>query len=212
MSLLSRLVAIGKELVASGAVAGTWGNLSAWDDERGGFWITPSGMDYRSLSEQDLILIGPSGEVMEGYRRPSTELLLHQHIYLNRQDIKGIVHTHSAFATSHAVARIAIPPIVEDLIQIIGGAVEIAPYAMSGTSELAQGVVEALADKNAVLMANHGLVGVGPTLEEAWKVCQVVEKAAQIHVLSRQLGNTFILSEEEVKQVRQGFVSNYGQK
>lgn len=212
MSIRPRLLHIGKEMVESGAVAGTWGNVSAWDEEENGFWITPSGMDYRSLQEEDLVLLNGQGEVCRGLRRPSSESLLHVEIYRKRPGVKSVVHTHPIYASAHAAARVAIPPLVEDLVMIVGGAVDVARYAPPGSRELALEAAAALGSKNAVLLANHGLVGVGVSLEEAWKVCQVSEKGAQIHVHSRQLGQPVFLAEEEVQQMRRSYLEDYGQR
>ncbi len=212
MKLRKALLTVGKNLITSGLVVGTWGNISAWDSQHEGFWITPSGMNYLTLTEKDLVLVNRQGKVIEGFRKPSSESLMHLAIYNKRSDVLGIVHTHSVYATAHAVARVAIPSIVEDLAQIVGGDVEVATYHLTGTQELADVASVALTDKNAVLLANHGVVGVGRDLEEALKACQVVEKAAQIHALSRLLGTPMPLSSEDVDLMRHGYLETYGQR
>ncbi|HWQ89412.1 MAG TPA: class II aldolase/adducin family protein [Desulfitobacteriaceae bacterium] len=211
MRLKREIINIGQNLAASGLVVGTLGNISAWDAGRSGFWITPSGIDYSSLKTKDLVLINSQGQIMKGFRKPSTEFLMHLHTYSRRPDIAAIIHTHSVYASAHAVARLAIPGIVEDMVQIIGGAVEVAPYHLTGTQELAEAVALALAAKNAVLLANHGVVGVGQGLAEALKVCQITEKTAQIHAFSRMLGTPVSLSSEDMEQMRKGYLENYGQ-
>ncbi len=212
MNLQLELLQTGREILASGLVAGTWGNLSVWEPERQAFWITPSGMDYRNLQEDDLVLLDLQGKVVQGQRRHSSESWLHRQIYAHRPDVKGIIHTHSAYATAHAVACISIPPIVEDLVQIAGGAVECAVYAEPGSQALAKAALKALGNRSAVLLANHGLVGVGPVLAEALKVCQVVEKAAQIHVAARLLGQPVVLGENDVVRMRDSYLHSYGQR
>jgi len=210
--LQEQILAIGRELVQSGLVAGTWGNLSAWDEEKGGFWITPSGMDYLTLTAADLVLLNLDGAVLEGCRKPSSEHMLHRAIYSGRPDVKAIVHTHSIYATAHAVCRTALPGIVEDLVQSVGGSVEVASYASPGSAALAQAALAALGERSAVLLANHGLVGVGPSLPEALKVCQVVEKSAHIYAVARQLGQPVVLSSEEIRAMRQVYLEHYGQR
>ncbi len=209
--LKTKLLEVGRKIIQSGLVAGTWGNISAWDSSRKGYWITPSGMDYLSLSEEDLVLLSLDTKVLEGERKPSSEFLLHAAIYQSRPDIQAIVHTHSAYATAHSVSRVVLPGLVEDLVMIVGGEVEVAEYYLAGTAKLAQAAVDALQDKNAVFLANHGLVGVGHSLDEALKVCQVVEKSAQIHVMSRLLGTPVILSEDDINYMRNAYLNNYGQ-
>lgn len=210
--LKQTIIDVGHQIVQSGLVAGTWGNISAWDSTRKGFWITPSGMDYLSLKEEDLVLLDEENQVIEGKRKPSSEFLLHSEIYRNRPDIQGIVHTHSVFATAHAVSRVPLPGLVEDLVMIVGGEVEVAEYHLPGSKELAQASVKALNEKNAVFLANHGLVGVGRSLEEALKVCQVVEKSAHIHAISRLLGTPVELSQKDINWMHETYLHSYGQK
>lgn len=210
--LKPRIIQMGREIINSGLVAGTWGNISAWDEDRHGFWITPSGMDYLSLKEEDLVLMSLQGQVLEGFRKPSSESLLHRAVYQRRRDVKGVVHTHSIYATAHAVSGTIIPAIVEDLAQIVGGAVEVAPYALPGTEELAAGAVNSLGNKNAVLLANHGLVGVGRDLPEALKVCQITEKSAQVHIMSCVLSKPVVLTDHDVQVMRKGYLEHYGQR
>lgn len=210
--LKTKVIEIGRQIIQTGLVAGTWGNISAWDDSKQGFWITPSGMDYLSLKEEDLVLMNLQGDILDGQRKPSSESQLHCAIYKKRKDVKGIVHTHSVFVTAHAVARMPLPGLVEDLVMIVGGAVEVASYQLPGTEELAEASVQALDNKNAVILANHGLVGVGRSIDEALKVCQVVEKSAQIHIMSRVLGSPVLLSDEDIFKMRSNYLTQYGQK
>lgn len=107
-------------------------------------------------------------------------------IYSAHPDIQAIIHTHSIYATACAVAYQAIQPIVEDLVQLVGGGVAVAEYAICGSDQLAKNAVEALGENNAVLLANHGVVGCGINLHEARIVCEVVEKSAQIFICANQ--------------------------
>ncbi|MDR3288395.1 MAG: class II aldolase/adducin family protein [Peptococcaceae bacterium] len=210
--LRESILAVGREIVHSGLVVGTWGNVSAWDPEKQGYWITPSGMDYATLAEEDLVLLDLDHQVLDGRRKPSTEHLLHQEIYRQRGDVKGIVHIHSAYATAHAVARTPLPGIIGDLIQSAGAPILVAAYENPGSIELALAAAAALGERNAVLLANHGLVGVGATAEGALQVCQVVERSAQIHILSQSLGGPILLDEEQIQTIRQGYREHYGQR
>lgn len=205
-----RVVATSKKMVDSGFVVGTWGNVSTRIAEK--FVITPSGMKYDKLSPEDMVIVDMNGNVVEGKWNPSIETPLHAAIYKARKDVNGIVHTHSIFASAVAVARCKIPPIIEDLVQIVGGEVNVATYALPGTKELAENAVKVLSDKKAVLLANHGVVGVGRDLEEAFMVCEIVEKSAQIFIYSKMLGNPVILNVEDIKHLRKSFLTKYGQK
>jgi L-fuculose-phosphate aldolase len=136
---------------------------------------------------------------------------MHLEIYRARPDVGGVVHTHSVYAAAHAAVHASVPPIIEELAQVVGGPVECAEYARAGTLALAVSVVQALGDRNAALLANHGLVGVGPTLPKALRACLVVEHAARIHAAARALGAPALLLPGEVEELHRDFLRTYGQ-
>lgn len=214
VSLMSKekneLVKIGKEVYEKGLVAGTWGNISRrLEDNPNRFAITPSGVDYREMLEKEMVVLNLDGEKIEGERKPSTESPLHTKIYSNREDIGGILHTHSIFATSVACTKRDIPPIVEDMAQLVGGSIETAEYELPGTEELAKSAVEALDDKNAVLLANHGAVALGRDLNEALKTAEIVEKSAKIYLFAKLVGEPKELEEDDVKLMREFYLEKY---
>lgn len=206
-----RVAQSGVRMARAGLVVGTWGNVSCRVSREDLVVITPSGMAYDSLQPRDIVVVNLDGEIIEGERKPSTELELHLAIYRARTDIQAVMHTHSVFASAMAVARQPIPPLVEDIAQIVGGEVPVAEYAPAGSRQLARNVVAALGRGNAVLLCNHGMVGVGGSLDEAFNVCQIVEKAAQIYLWARVAGTPVILSEKEVAHLRHDYLAFYGQ-
>jgi len=207
------VLAASKQMARCGLVAGVWGNVSARVPGTDLAVVTPSGVDYECMDTGMLgVLDITSGRRVEGYLRPSSEARLHLAIYRAREDVLGIMHTHSTWASAHAAAHQDIPPIVEDLAQAVGGVVTCAPYAMAGTEELATSAVRALGRKGAALLANHGVVGVGPTVAEALRVCQIVEKGAQIHALARLLGPASPLPAEDVEKLRRAYLALYCQR
>ena len=207
-----RVARPGVRMARAGLVVGTWGNISCRIKHEELAVITPSGMPYDSLQPSDIVVVDLNGKVVEGERRPSTELELHTAIYLARPDVCAVMHTHSVFASAMAVARLPVPPIVEDLAQVVGGEVPVAEYGPAGTRELAEKVVAALGNGNAVLLANHGMVGVGGDLDEAFNICQIVEKAAQIYLWASLAGNPAVLSASDVRKLRSEYLTSYGQK
>lgn len=207
----TEIVRAGKRIYERGLVAGTWGNISRrLEDDETKFAITPSGMDYEDTQEEDIVVLNLDGEKVKGEREPSTEFHLHQHIYSSREDTNAIVHTHSTFASAVSCTRESIPPLVEDMVQIVGGRIETADYKLPGTEELAESAVEALGDKRAALLANHGVVSLGEDLEEAMKVSEIVEKSAKIFLLANLSGEIHELSDAEVKKMRDLY-EDYGQ-
>lgn len=211
-SLPQQIVEIGKQLVSTGLVIGTWGNISCLEPKKKQVIITPSGMDYNNLTQEDLVTLDLSGRILTGNRKPSSEKELHLEIYKNRPDVEAIVHTHSNYATSIAVTRLDLPPMTEDMVQLLGGPVKTADYAAAGSRQLAINAVQALGDINAVLLANHGVVGVGKNLQEALNVCLMVEKGAQLLVNSKILGKPYFIPDEDIKGMREFFLTQYGQR
>ncbi len=199
----------GIDLLDKGLVTGTWGNISVKIPNSNWIAVTPSGRNYRTIREEDIIIVDQLGKTISGALKPSSELPLHLAVYQARADVQAIVHTHSIFASACAVARKDIPPIIEDLVQIVGGSVNVARYGFPGTESLADYAVDGLGDKQAVLLANHGMIGCAPSLSEALMVCELVEKAASIYVYAQQLGGAQELAEEDVLQMRQFYLEHY---
>lgn len=205
--LKQELLAAGKFLVAKNLVAGTWGNLSVRLNNQ--VIITPSGSNYNLLTIEDLVVVDLQGQILSGNRPPSSELACHLAVYNQHPQLQAVVHTHSLYASACAAARRPIPAIIEDLIQIVGGDVAVATYALPGTAELANNLVTALADKSAVLLANHGVVTCGISLNEALLAAEIVEKAAQIFILAQQLGGGVILPPEDIAIMRNFYLAKY---
>jgi len=200
----------GRQMIERGLVAGTWGNISVCSDTGDRIVITPSGRPYNELRPTDMAVVDKSGNIIEG-NRPSSELPLHLSIYGARPDVRAIVHTHSIFATACAVAGESIPPCLEELVQVVGGGVNVAQYALPGTTELAHYALSALGDRMAALLSNHGVVACGPSLKEALLIAELVEKAAQIHAIAKQLGNARRLSDDDIQLMRRYYVKKYRQ-
>lgn len=208
----AEILAVGCAMLDQGLVTGTWGNISARIPGTPLIAITPSGKGYREIIPTDIVVVDVTGRIIEGAFKPSSELPLHLAIYKARADIQAVVHTHSVFASACAVAQQRIPPIIEDLVQLVGGSVEVADYALPGTDMLAKNIVVALGQKNAVLMANHGVVGCGQSLAEGMMACELVEKAAQIYIYANQIGGAKVLSNEDVAVMHEFYIEYYRER
>ncbi len=194
-----------------GLVFETWGNVSARPTENE-VVITPSGIPYEKLTFADIVTVNLAGQVEEGMWKPSTELPLHLAIYEQRKDIKAIVHTHSSCAVAFAVSRQDIPVVLEEQAQIVGGPVKAADYALPGSVELTENALKILRKEgSAVLLANHGLVGIGKDLATALQICRIIERSARIILWSKLLGSPYILSPGDVTELRKNFLLTYGQ-
>lgn len=202
------------ELYKDKLIVGTWGNISIRvnDGHRDIFVVTPSGMEYKNTKISDIDIVDSEGNILDGFRKPSSELKVHLEIYKQRKDVNAVIHTHSTFASACAVAGTEIPMIIEDMIQHIGGEIKVCPYALPGTEELAKNAAQALGSRNGVLLKNHGTVGVGPDINYAYKSCVLIEKSAKIMILSKILGHMDVLNKDDAEKMINNYNNFYGQK
>ncbi len=201
----------GKRLLTSGLVAGTWGNISCRIDENS-MVITPSGVNYETATETDMVIVDLKTMEYQGQHKPSTEVGLHAKIYLTRKKINAIIHTHSMNASTVAAARREVPPILDDMAQIIGSTIRVAEYAIPGTKKITNNTVKALRGRNAVLMANHGALAVGRDIDEAFTTCLVLEKACKAFIEAEFLGGAKSISKFEAYVMHQYYLHKYSKK
>lgn len=200
-----------KKMFEMGLVAGTWGNISTRVDEQY-MIITPSGMSCDFLKPEDMVLTNINDLSYVGELKPSIESLLHAEIYKIRPEIGAVIHSHSVHASSIAAARKDIPPILEDMVQIVGGSIKVAEYGLPGSEEMVKKAIIKLKDRNAVILANHGPVCLGRNLAEALITCQIVEKASKVFIDTQAFGGPVSLSDEDVDFMRKFYLEKYGQK
>lgn len=193
------VLAAARKMLERGLVTGTAGNVSlrlTSEVNRSLLAITPSSRDYNSLSPDDIQILDFDAQKVEGNLLPSIETQLHIGIYRTRQDINAIIHTHSVFASAVAVAGLAIPPILDEQVAYLGGEIKVAGHAPSGSPELVKNAVAALGNRNAVLLANHGAVGAGHTMPDAFHAVELLEKTARIYLLALATGKITTLTAE----------------
>jgi len=194
-------------LLKFGLVTGSAGNVSVRETGTNSFLITPSAVDYQNMEDQDIVRVGLWNDDIEGRRRPSSEHQLHALIYRARDDVNAIIHHHSAYATAVSVTRKTISPILDEAVDLTP--IPTAAYAPSGTMELAVNAAAKFADGcNAVLLANHGVVVVGGTLDEALSRGVEVERLARIFVGAEALGGAVPLEDWAVARNRH-FLAEY---
>lgn len=190
----------------------TWGNVSIRDPDTGNIIITPSGMKYDELTVEDICVVDTNGDVVDSKRNPSSETPMHALFYRSKPEVFAIVHTHSLYATAFACVQKPIPVIIATLASGVGGEVPVAPYHSSGNVDFGRVALEAMGNKTAVLLGNHGVVAVGKSLDDAYTVAELVENAAKMYVIANSIGTPIILDDEEVKKVRQKYLTKYGQR
>ena len=213
-ALREQVIDTGLSISKSGLVQSTQGNISAVDRKQGLMVITPSGMHYDMMSAEDIVVTDLFGNVVEGERNPSTELPVHAYILRERDDVNAIVHTHSPYATALTLVDQEIPPVMIQLAEAVGGSVPIAPYTAGGQVRLGEVAMEAMQDKNAVLLKNHGVIAVGPTLSRALFVASMVEDTARVYWIAAVMGRgePARLTDTAAAGVLERFKVRYGQK
>lgn len=204
------IVEYGKKLITSGLTKGTGGNISIYNRQQNLMAISPSGLDYFETEPGDIVVLNLKGEIVEGRRKPSSELEMHSIFYRKREDINAIVHTHSPFCTTIAALNRDLPA-VSYLVAYAGPDVRCAKYATFGTPELANNAFEAMKDRRAVLLANHGLLAGAKDIANAFNIAEEIEFSAEIYYRAKSIGDPVVLSAEEMKLMGEKFKS-YGQK
>jgi L-fuculose-phosphate aldolase len=198
----TRIVEVGIELERLGILDLTAGNISVrtGDNE---IAITPSGIPYTDTTVDDIVVCSLSdGSILDGARRPSSELPLHRAVYAARPETGAVVHTHSPYATTLAVLRRPIPAVHYVISRLGTSEVPVVDYATYGTQELAENAFAGLAGTTkALLLANHGTVALGDDLDEAALNARVLEILAATYWRALAVGSPVILSDEEIGNV-----------
>jgi len=198
-----------KRLLSSGLVKGSGGNISLSNPEKTMMAVTPSGVGYDIMKLEDVVVTDLNGRKIEGNLEPTSEMAFHLALQNSRLDIHAVVHTHSDYATALACLGWELPA-VHYLIGFAGKKVPVAPYATYGTQELSDNICSVIGESNAVLIANHGPVCVGPSLERAFTTAEMLEYVSHLYLLSKSVGEPLILDDHQMDAVMEKF-KNYGQ-
>ncbi len=203
-----QLINAARQLDQLGMNRGSTGNASV-RSSLGGFWVTATGMSAAQLAVENLVWIDATGQP-HGDWQPSSEWHFHRAIYERRLDLHAVLHTHSVHATALACLRRGLPAF-HYMVAVAGGdSVPCTPYHLFGTEALSQAVAQAFADRQACLMANHGLVAAGRDMAQALKVLQEIEALCEIYLKALAIEEPVLLSREEMAAVIEKF-KGYGQ-
>ena len=201
-----------QEMAKKGLVVGTAGNVSLRLKNPSGrelLAITPSGRYYDSLKVDDIVVVDFAGQRVEGELKASIETVMHIEVHKARKKVNAVVHAHPPFCSAIAVAGLDIPPLIDEQVILIGGEIKVAQYGFPGTPELAKNVASALGPRNAVILANHGVLSVGRDMREALTICELAEEMAKIYVSALSLGKVNPLPAEVVELEKAFFASIY---
>ena len=175
------------------------GNISS--RYKNGFLITPSGKKYSTLKNKDIVFVSLSGKYDKKNGSPSSEWKFHQDIYIRKKQAKAIVHAHSTNATAISTHKKGIPPFHYMVAMAGGNDIKCAKYATFGTRELSKNILNALKDRNACLIANHGQIAFEENLTKAFELAEEVENISLQYITSLKLGKPKILTLREMKKV-----------
>ncbi len=203
------LLEVAQRLNPLGLNQGTSGNVSVRADDR--MLITPTGQAYEGMRIEDLVELRMDGTAPGGQKEPSSEWRIHRDLYVTRQEVEAIVHVHSMFATTLACLRKDIPAVHYMIAKAGGSTIRCAEYATFGTEALSTAALTALRDRKACLLANHGMLALGGSLAEALALAVEVEALAAQYWRALQVGQPYILDEQEMARVLERF-RTYGKQ
>jgi L-ribulose-5-phosphate 4-epimerase len=203
------------ELVRSGLVAWTSGNVSARVPGTDLMVIKPSGISYDDLTPSSMVLCDLTGTAVAGERlKPSSDTAAHAYVYRHMPHVGGVVHTHSGYATAWAARGEAIPCVLTAIADEFGGEIPIGPFALIGGDEIGRGIVATLTGHRspAVLMRSHGVFTIGGTAKDAVKAAVMCEDAARTVHLARSLGASEPLAADQINALHRRYKDHYGQR
>ncbi|ADL68227.1 L-ribulose-5-phosphate 4-epimerase [Thermoanaerobacterium thermosaccharolyticum] len=209
--LKQRVYKMNMMLPKNNLVTMTSGNVSGRDPDTGLVVIKPSGVLYDDMTPDDMVVVDLDGNVVEGKLKPSVDTATHLYVYKHRNDVNGIVHTHSPYATSFAALGRSIPVYLTAIADEFGCAIPVGPYAKIGGEEIGKAIVEYIGESPAILMKNHGVFTIGNTPEAALKAAVMVEDTAKTVHLALLLGTPDVIPDEEVKRAHERYLTKYGQ-
>ena len=204
------LLACAREMAQAGLNRGTSGNCSVRLADGAGFLVTPSGVPVPELSEERMVRMGFDGNA-QSPGRPSSEWRFHRDILVARSEMHAVVHAHSVYATTLACLRRDLPPFHYMIAAAGGNTVRCAGYALFGTQALSDAALQALRDRKACLLANHGMIALGHDLEAAFALAVEVESLCEQYLQALQVGEPVLLSEQEMAEVIEQF-KGYGRQ
>jgi len=209
-----KIIDTSNKLIELGLIQDGHGNISIYNQEIGLAAITPSAVPYSDRDIEDICVVDLEGTIVEGNWKTTSETPLHLIYYKKRPDITAVIHTHALKSTVFGViGNEPMPMILNEAAMGIGGAVPIAPYARPGSEELAEVTYNTVGKGFAAIMAHHGLITLGPTIELAFAATVAVETTADTIIMARSMGiqpNT--LNENEVKILREMYLKHKPRK
>lgn len=202
IELKTKLLEVTLEAYQLKLMAGTSGNASVYDQESEAMIITPSSVSYEGMTIEDLVVMKLDGSILEGKHKPSSEWKMHAQVYLDRQEIACVLHTHSPYATGFAVCQEGIPVILIEMVPFLGGDVPVAEFSLPGTAELGLEALKVMKERKGCLLANHGTLAIGTSIQATFMSSIYLEDAAKIYHIAKNAGQVKVINEELVEAMR----------
>ena len=212
MHLREQLVHMAQRMVSTGLVRGTSGNASVREPGADRALITPSGVDYETMTPEDVVLVDLMGRRIGPGLIPSVDTPIHVAIYRARPDVGACIHTHSIYATAFSIVGREIPPLVTESAAYLGGALRVIEYVPPAQPDTGDAVAKGLGGDRAVLLPNHGVVAVGEDLRKAFGAATAVEESAHVALIALQLGEPVRVSDSEIARMHEFIHRQYGQR
>lgn len=189
----------------------TSGNASGRDPETGLVAIKPSGVLFDDLTPDDLVIVDVAGKVIEGKMKPSVDMASHLVVYRNRDDVGGVVHTHSPYATSFAIRGESLPIYTTTAAAQFGRTIPVTGFATIGEEEIGEEIIASIGQATAVLIRSHGVFTIGKNAGAALKSAVLLEEAAEVSHLALLRGPLEVLPDDVVQAGYDTYHATYGQ-
>jgi L-ribulose-5-phosphate 4-epimerase len=211
-ALRVELVRFAKQMITTGLVRGTSGNISAREPGADQCLITPSGVDYDTMQPEDLVRIGLDGERDMAQAKPSVDTPVHLAVYRARPDVSACIHTHSLYAAAFSTVGREIPALITESAGFVGGPVRVMEYVPPANPDTGDQVAAGLGSDRAVLLPNHGVIAVGESLKKAFGAAMAVEESAHVAFIALQLGSPTVVPAGEIERMNDFIHHKYGQR
>ena len=201
------------ELPRNDLVVWTAGNVSARVPGEDLLVIKPSGISYDEICADTMVVTDLDGNLVEGEHKPSSDTAAHAYVYKHMPDVRGVVHTHSTYATAWAARAEAIPCVLTMIADEFGGEIPVGPFALIGDDSIGRGIVETLQGHRspAVLMRNHGVFTIGRSARDAVKAAVMCEDVARTVHIARQIGTPLPIGQADIDSLYARYQNVYGQ-
>ncbi len=210
--LREQLVRFARQMISTGLVRGTSGNISTREPGAAQALVTPSGVDYDTMTPDAVVLVDLEGHPINPGFKPSVDAAIHVAIYRARPDVGAVIHTHSPYAAAFSTLSREIPPLITESAGYLGGAVRVMQYVPPAQSDTGDEVARGLGVDRAVLLPNHGVVAVGEDLKKAFGAAMAVEESAHVAYIALQLGEPRPVPDAEVARMNDFIHHKYGQR